>query len=53
MKILKENSGTHFDPKLVSIFCTIIKGLYLEISHLEDEGNLQNMLNEKLNCIEC
>jgi len=46
--ILKEKSGTHFDPRLVEIFCGVIKPLYTEVSRLEDEEHLHKMLDDKL-----
>jgi len=53
IKIIKEKSGTHFDPKLVSVFCSIIQGLYTNISHLENEESLKLMLDEKLYYLAC
>lgn len=48
INIIKEKAGTHFDPELVSTFCSIIEPLYTNISHLEDEENLKSMLDNKL-----
>ena len=34
--MLEQNSGSHFDPKLLSAFVTIAPGLYREVSSLEE-----------------
>jgi len=37
IQILKEKSGTHFDPKLLSLFIKISKDIYAKIGGKEDE----------------
>lgn len=48
MNIIKEKSGSHFDPGLVEKFCKIAKTLYIEISQINDEKKLHMMLDNKL-----
>ena len=48
IKIIKNKSGTHFDPKLVLVFCNISELLYMKIAHLKDEEKLLSMLEKKL-----
>ena len=48
MNIIKEKSGSHFDPGLVEKFCKIAKTLYTEISQINDEKKLHMMLDNKL-----
>lgn len=48
INIIKEKSGTHFDPKLVEEFCKIAKTLYTEISQIDDEQRLHLLLDTKL-----
>lgn len=48
MNIIKEKSGTHFDPELVEEFSKIAKKLYVEISQINDEKTLHVMLDGKL-----
>jgi len=49
INIIKEKSGNHFDQNLVVAFCKISKTLYREISQIDDEKQLHDMLNDKLN----
>ena len=49
MEIIKEGSGSHFDPELVKNFEEIAETLYAEISHLEDERQLSNYLDLLVN----
>ena len=37
IQMIKEKSGTHFDPKLLALFIKISKDIYAEIGGKEDE----------------
>ena len=43
-----KNSGTHFDPKLTTIFFEIVHDLYKKINSNNNETDLKHLLNEKI-----
>lgn len=45
MEIIKEGSGSHFNPEIVRHFEDIAETLYAEISHLENENQLGGYLD--------
>jgi len=52
IEMIKEESGTHFDPSLVPVFCSIIEKVYKQIGSIEDEKELRSMLDKKLHYFE-
>jgi len=49
IEIISQGSGTHFNPAMVEVFKKISKKLYLEISALESEENLKELLLDQIN----
>jgi len=47
-EIMYKDSGTHFDPKLTTIFFDIIHDLYNKINSNNNETDLKNLLNKKI-----
>jgi len=48
-EIMKQDSGSHFDPKLLDLFFQIVPNLYKEInSYIDVNGKLKSKLNEKI-----
>ena len=52
LHIIKQSSGTHFDPKLVEHFCEIVELLYKEIAHIEEEEVLKGKLHSELHTMQ-
>jgi len=47
-QIMLDDSGTHFDPKLLTIFYDVVFELYNHIKLLDNEAELKVLLNEKV-----
>lgn len=47
-EIMNENSGTHFDPKLLETFFQIAPDLFAQINSYNSENELKSALNEKI-----
>jgi len=47
-EIMHKESGSHFDPKLITLFFDIVPNLYNKINSNNDEKYLKNLLNGKI-----